>query len=137
MRLLMGRENVEVSWEFRPIRARRLGVWCGGGEVGKPSADAVDHGEDQLFNLLGLNFGLGEELGGAEAEFRHFCLRDLTAGVDDQGKGAQVGLLTEPFDEREAVAVGQGQIEDEKVRWACDALPNGLLTRGSVSGVGG
>ena len=31
-------------------------------------SDAVDHGENELFDLVRLNFGLGEELGGAEAE---------------------------------------------------------------------
>src|SRR5271168_4945510 len=86
-----------------------------GGEVGELGANAVDHGEDELFDFVGLDFGLGEELGGAETELGHLGLGDLAAGVDDQGEGAEGGLLTEPLDEREAVAVGEGEVEDEQV----------------------
>src|ERR1700734_4371464 len=46
----------------------------GGGEVGELGADAVDHREDEFFDLVGLNFGLGEELGGSEAKLGHFDL---------------------------------------------------------------
>lgn len=77
-----------------------LGGWAGGREVGEAAANAVDHGEDQFFDLLGLDLGLGEEFGGAEAEFCHLGLRDFAAGVDDQGKSTQGGLLAKPFDER-------------------------------------
>jgi hypothetical protein len=97
----------------------------------------VDHGKDELFDLMGLNLGLGEELGGAEAEFCHLGLRDFAAGVDDQGKGAQSGLLTEPLDEREPVAIGQCQVEDEKVRRASDALTDCLLAGSGVIDVDG
>ncbi len=99
--------------------------------------DALDHGKDELFDLLGLDLGLGEELGGAEAELGHFDVGDLAAGVDDQGKGAEGWLLAEPLDEREAVAVGEGEIEDEEVGTAVDAVPDGLLAGGGVVDVDG
>jgi hypothetical protein len=104
----------------------------GGGEVGELGADAVDHREDEFFDLVGLNFGLGEELGGSEAKLGHFDLGDLAAGVDDQREGLESRLLAEPFDEGEAVAVGEGKVENEKVGGAGDALANGLLTGGSA-----
>jgi hypothetical protein len=88
----------------------------------------VDHGEDELFDFLGLDFGLGEEFGGAEAKLGHLGFGDLAAGVNDQRQGAKGGLLAKPLDQREAVAVREGEVEDEKVWWAGDALPNGLLT---------
>ena len=75
----------------------------------------MDHGEDELFDFLRLDLGLGEELGGAEAELGHLGFGDLAAGVDDQRQGAQRGLLAEPLDEGEAVAVGQGEVEDEQI----------------------
>jgi hypothetical protein len=50
----------------------RLTGWGCGGEVGKLCANAVNHGVDQLFDLLGLNLGFGEEFGGAEAVHGHF-----------------------------------------------------------------
>jgi hypothetical protein len=92
----------------------------------------VHHGEDEFFDLLGLDLGFGEELGGAEAELGHLGFGDLAAGVDDERKGTEGGLLAEPLDEREAVAVGEGEVEDEKVGRAGDALPDGLLTGGGV-----
>src|SRR5882724_9535538 len=51
-----------------------LGGGACGGEVCKLGADAVDHGEDELFNFLGLDLCLDQELGGAEAEFGHLGL---------------------------------------------------------------
>src|SRR5271156_4220067 len=97
----------------------------------------MDHGEDELFNFLRLDFGFGEELGGSEAELGHFGLGDLSAGVDDQRQSAEGRLLAEPLDQREAVAVWEGEVEDEKVGWARDALPDGLLTGGRVIDVDG
>ena len=97
----------------------------------------MDHGEDEFFDLLGLDLGFGEELGGAEAELGHLGVGDLAAGVDDQRQGAEGGLLAEPLDEREAVAVGEGEVEDEQVGRAGDALPDGLLAGGGVIDVDG
>jgi hypothetical protein len=92
----------------------------------------VNHGEDEFFDLLRLDLGLGEELGGSEAELGHLGFGDLAAGVDDQRQGAEGGLLTEPLNQREAVAVGQGEVEDEEVGRPCDALADGLLAGGDV-----
>ena len=78
----------------------------------------------------GLDLGLGEELGGAETELAHFGVGDVAAGVDDQRQGAQGGLLAQPVDEREAVAVGEGEIEDEQVGRAEQAVFDGLLAGG-------
>src|SRR6266436_4030144 len=128
----MRRWLVEVSCWFRAAWKRRLGGWARGGEVGELGADAVDHGKDELFDFLGLDLGLGEELGGSEAELGHLGLRDVAAGVDDQRQGAEGGLLAKPLDEREAVAVGEGEVEDEKVRWAGDAVADGRLAGGGV-----
>src|SRR5580704_16881335 len=110
----------------------RLGGRACGGEVSKLGANAVDHGEDELFDLLGLDLGFGEELCGSEAELGHFGLGDLAAGVDDQRQSTQSGLLAKPFDEREAIAIGEGEVEDEEIRRPGDALANGLLARGGV-----
>ena len=92
----------------------QLGGGCDG-EVGELGANAVDHGEDEIFDLLRLDLGFGEELGGAETKLGHFDFGDLAAGVNDQRQGAEGGLLAKPLDEREAVAVGEGEIEDEEV----------------------
>jgi hypothetical protein len=46
----------------------------GGCEVGVFAAEALHHGEDKFFNLLGLYLGLGEELGRAEAQLGHLIL---------------------------------------------------------------
>jgi hypothetical protein len=92
----------------------------------------VDHREDEFFDFVRLDLGFGEELGGSEAELGHLGLGDLAAGVDDQRQGAQSGLLAEPLDEGEAVAVWEGEVEDEKVGWAGDALADGLLAGGGV-----
>ncbi len=64
--------------------------------------------QDQFFDLVGLDFCLGEELGWAQLELRHFVVGDLAAGVDDQGQGPEVGLLAESVCELEAIAIGQG-----------------------------
>ena|ERR1700678_3853052 len=108
------------------VETGRSGRWRRS-EICEFGADAVDHGEDELFNFLRLNFGFGEKLGGSEPELRHLGLRDLAAGVDDKGQSAEGGLLTEPVDEGEAVAVREGEVEDEEVRWTRDALPDSLL----------
>ena len=50
-----------------------------GSEVSELGADAMDHGEDELFNLLRLDLGFGEEFGGAEAKFGHLDLGDFAA----------------------------------------------------------
>ncbi len=128
---LMRRKLLEVTGKFLPRRQGR------GGEIGEPGAHALDHGKDELFDLLGLDLGLGEELGGAEAKLGHFDVGDLAAGVDDQGKSAEGRLLAEPLDEREAVAVGEGEVEDEEVGTAVDAVPDGLLAGGGVVDVDG
>jgi hypothetical protein len=106
--------------------------WCGRGEVGKSCAYAVDHRQDELFDLLGLNLGFGEELGGAEAELGHLDFGELAAGVNDERKCLESRLLTEPLDEREAIAVGEGQVKDEKVGRPSDAVANGLLASGGT-----
>ena len=111
---------------------RWLSGRAGGGEVGEFGADAVDHGEDEFFDFLGLDLSFGEELGWSEAELGHFGLGDLAAGVDDQGQGAEGGLLAKPLDEREAVAVGEGEVEDEEVGRPGDALADCLLAGGGV-----
>jgi hypothetical protein len=45
--------------------------------------------------------------------------------------------VAEPLDEREAVTVGEGEIEDEQVGAAGDALPYRLLAGGGVLEVDG
>src|ERR1700735_4347057 len=100
-------------------------------------AEIVDHGEDEFFDLLGLNLGLGEELGGAKAELGHVSFGDLAAGVDDEREGVQGGRVAEPLDEREAVSVGEGEIENEQVGGAGDALADGLLAGGRMFYVDG
>ena len=97
----------------------------------------MHHGEDEFFDFLRLDLGFGEELGGAETKLGHLGLGDLAAGVDDQRQRAEGGLLAEPFDQREAVAVGQGKVEDEQVGRPCDALPDGHLAGGGVVDVDG
>ncbi len=97
-------------------------------EVSVFGANTMDHGEDELFDLVGLNLRFGEELSGAEAKLGHLGLGDLAAGVDDQRQGTQGRLLAKPFDQGETVAVGQGKVEDQQVRRTCDALPDRLLT---------
>jgi hypothetical protein len=92
----------------------------------------VDHREDEFLDFVRLDLGFGEELGGSEAELGHLGFGDLAAGVDDQRQGAQGGLLAEPLDEGEAVAVREGEVEDEKVGRAGDALADGLLAGGGV-----
>src|SRR5258705_11730275 len=94
--------RVSCGW-IRPTWNRWLGGGCRGGEVSELGANGVDHGEDKFFDLLRLDLGFGEELGGAEAELGHLDLGDLAAGVDDQREGAEGGLLAQPLDEREAV----------------------------------
>ena len=80
-----------------------------------------------------LDLCLGEELSGSEAELGHFVIGDLAARVDDEGQAAHAGLLAEPFDEGEAVAIGQGEVEDEQIRPAGEAAPDSLLAgRGVV-----
>src|ERR1700733_15477154 len=118
-------------------RAKNLWMECSGrragnGEVGELGADTVDHGEDELFDLLRLDLSLGEELGGAEAELGHLALGDLAAGVDDHRQRAEIGLLAEPLDQRETVTIGGGEVEDEEVWGVGDALADGLLARGGV-----
>src|ERR1700760_2978848 len=99
------------SCQDMSIWNRWLSGRAGGGEVGEFGADAVDHGEDEFFDFLGLDLSFGEELGGSEAELGHLGLGDLAAGVDDERQGAEGGLLAKPLDEREAVAVGEGEVE--------------------------
>ncbi len=65
------------------------------------------------------------------------ALGDFAAGVDDQREGIEGGLVAEPLDEREAVAVGEGEIEDQQVGGAGDALADGLLAGGGVLDVDG
>src|SRR5271154_2350668 len=91
-------------------RNENLVSWRCRGEVGEFGANAMDHGENELFDFLRLDFSFGEELGGSEAKLGHLGFGDLAAGVDDQRQSAEGGLLTEPFDEREAVAVGQSEV---------------------------
>ena len=105
---------------------------CRMGPAGPATAEALDHVEDELFDLAGLDLGLGEELGGAELELLHFKLGDLAAGVDDEGQGAEGGLLAEPIDEGEAVSVGKGEVEDEEVRRGVDGSGHGLFAGGGV-----
>ena len=59
------------------------GRWAYSDKIRKAGFDAMDHGEDEFFDLVWLDLGFGEELGGAEAKLRHFGLGDLAAGVDD------------------------------------------------------
>ena len=103
-----------------------------GSVYGIGGAEALDDIEDELFDLLGLDFGFGEELGGAKAELGAFGLGDLTAGVDDEGEGAEGGLVAEPVDKGEAVAVGQGEIEDEEVGRSEEAVVDGGLAGAGV-----
>ncbi len=123
---------MEVTCRFRPAWNWRLGGGACRGEVSELGANAVDHGEDEFFDLLRLDLGFGEELGGAEAELGHLDLGDLAAGVDDQGQRTEGGLLAQPLDEGEAVAVGEGEVEDEQVGRAGDALADGRLAGGGV-----
>ncbi len=73
----------------------------------------MDHGEDELLDLFGLDLGFGEELGGTEAKLGHLVVGDFAAGVDDEGKGTHAGLFAEPLDQGEAVTVRKGEVEDE------------------------
>ena len=57
---------VEMT-EFGRLGDAGLGVEGGVAEV-------ADHGEDEFFDVLGLDAGLVEELGGAEAEHGAFLL---------------------------------------------------------------
>ena len=97
----------------------------------------MNHRKDEFFDFLGLNLGFGEEFGGAEAELGHLDVRDLAAGVDDQGQGGEGRLLAKPLDEGEAIAVGKGEVENEEIGAAGDALPDGLLAGGGVVDVDG
>ncbi len=102
-----------------------------GSEISE-ATEAMNHGENELFDLFGLHLRLGEELGRAKAQLRHFTIRDLAAGVDDEWERAQARLLTEPLNEGEAVAVGKGEIEDKQIGAARDATANSLLARAGV-----
>jgi hypothetical protein len=82
---------------------------------GGRAAQVADHGEDELFHVAGLDAGLGQELGGAEAELLFFFEGDVASGVDDEREGAEGGLAAQPVDEGKAGAVGQGEVEDEEV----------------------
>ena len=75
--------------------------------------------EDQLFYFVRLHFGLGKKLRWAELEERHLGVGDFAARVDDERQGAEIGLLAEPVDELEAVAIRQGEVEDKQV-WPGD-----------------
>jgi hypothetical protein len=69
----MRRKIKEVTCRFRlGIEGGLGGSGCG--EVRELGANSVDHGQDELFDLVGLNFGFGEELRRAEAEFGHLGL---------------------------------------------------------------
>ena len=103
---------------------------AGAGDGG--AAEAVNYVEDQLFYFVRLDFGLGKELRRAEAELGHFGVRYLSAGVDDEGKGAEVGLLAEPVYEREAVAIGEGEVENQQIRPAYETVLDGMLARDGV-----
>ena len=89
-----------------------LVITAGGAKVGELSVGAtevVDHGEDEFFDLLGLDLSLGKEFGGAEAELGHVLLGDFAAGVDDQRESVQGRLIAEPLERgRSRVAVGEG-----------------------------
>jgi hypothetical protein len=114
----------------------RLG--CGAGELSElVVAETLDHGEDEFFDLLRLDLGFDEELGGTKTKLGHLLVGDLAAGVDDQRQGAEGWLLAEPFDEGEAVAIGKGKVEDEQVRATRQALAYGLLARVGVFDVDG
>jgi hypothetical protein len=55
------------AMKLKMIGTRAFG-WLYGGEVREfVGAQVVDHGQDEGFDLLGLNLGFGQELGGAEA----------------------------------------------------------------------
>src|ERR1700722_10266844 len=69
---LMGSELAELACWLPACGFWVLSGGAGGGEIGEFGAEAVDHGEDEFFDLLGLNLGLGEDLGGAETELGHF-----------------------------------------------------------------
>ena len=98
----------------------------------RKTTEALDHGDDEFFDFLGLHFGFGEELGGAETEVGFFAVGDVPAGVDDEREGSEGGLFAEPLDEGETVSVGQGEVEDEQIGAARNAAPDGLLARGGV-----
>ncbi len=69
------------------------------------ATEALHHREDELFELLRLDPRLGKELGWPKAELRPLGVRDLAAGVDDEGKGIEAGLLAHPLDVGEAISV--------------------------------
>ena len=98
-------------------------------QIGKLGPDALDHRKDQFFYLVWLDLGFGQELCGAKPKLRHLGVGDFATGVDDQRERSQWRLLTEPLHEREAIAIGQGEVEYEQIGFPIDALPDGLLPR--------
>ena len=109
----------------RGITEVHRGSLGGAGDGG--AAQAVDYVQHELFYFVGLDLGLGEELRGAEAELAHFGVGDLAAAVDDERESAEVGLLAEPVYERETVAVGECEVEDEEVGAGEEAVLDGVL----------
>ncbi len=54
---------------------------------------AAKHGQNQAFNLCGLDAGAGKELGGAVFEHRHLFSGDIAAGVDHEGNFMELVVL--------------------------------------------
>ncbi len=102
-----------------------------GREVGE-TAQAMHHGDDKLFDLLGLHLCLGEELGGTKTQLRHLVVRDLAAGVDDEGEGTEGGLFAKPLDKGESVPIRKGEVKNQQVRATCEAAANSLPACGGV-----
>jgi hypothetical protein len=84
-----------------------------------------------------LDFGLDEEFGGSKPQLGHLLVGDFAARVDDERKASECGLLAEPLDQREAVSIGKGEIEDKDVWSAREALADRLLAGCGVIDVDG
>ena len=83
-----------------------------------------------------LDLGLGKKLGGAEAKLDALGVGHFAAAVDDERQGAQRGLRAQPVNKAEAIAVGQGEVEDEQVGRGKLAAVDGFLAGGSVVDAG-
>jgi hypothetical protein len=75
----------------------------------------AQHGEHKGLELLGLDAGFGEEVGGTEGELTALTGREGAAGIDDEGQVSEGFVLAEPVDQVEAVAVGKADVEDKQM----------------------
>jgi len=72
---------------------------------------AAYHGEHEGLDLMWLDPGLGKEVRWSKMWPGFFLIREVAAGVDDDGKEAQIIVFPEGANERESVPVGEGEIQ--------------------------